>query len=1286
MYLSNTKSFVFAGLVILLMISIIATSNWEKNSVNNISSNETFINQLNLDLDSILNENFNSLEKETSESDIILINYNDELMKDTFLSELNAIDYIDILEFENLPFFVIKSSTEVINQFKTFNLQSFGLKTYDNTKYELADFEINQEFFDLSKIAAEGEPYIVDGVGASNLVSEGIDGEGIKLAILDTGIYENHPDLSVFDSKSFVTTEYGFDDNETASDLAGHGTHVAGIASGSGYGYNMFRGVAPGVDLYNIKVLDQFGVSYGPSLLGGINYAISQKMDIISLSLGYDYNNPLDPISIAIDTATESGIVCIVSAGNSGSNYRTIGTPGSSKSAITVGASDYDKNIASYSSRGPSNGNMPDPDIVAPGTQIVSALAKNSWTDEGLSIIEPNQIFAGNHGAEYITSSGTSMSAPMVAGVASLLLQKHSTATPLQIRAALQNSAMDLGYDDMVQGFGLVDADSASEYLINQISAQNILSVSPKENFFLINDSTIIIEEGEEFNKPTIFPGEEIKTTISVVSPYADNYPTSIELIGNASEFIDVTSTIPNEEPNSVSLIPISLKIPYNITAGEYSAIIKVKNSKQEIEIPVGPFNVKYPISRIYWDNFHSLKSSTLNNSYLAFETIVRHSQIQIVEYTSPITSFNLSSFSTLIIPNIFIPLGDNEVESINKFLNQGNNLILLADIPHLSLITEYNQLLSNYGMNFTDALVEYNDIGWDLGISDMNLQVTVESPLIDSGPLNLTNTWSGGTVIEVVNDTDSELSAVVSNDGVDYGAIGVFPGNISHNEKIIAIGDNQILAGQKITGNFIILYEKIIDFLKDDDSVNVAMIKENIDNELNIYGYITDITGYPEHNVSWVINNSIRFPNSTIIEDIELNFYLEGRFSIIINCEENGIYEFTANINMENNSVINLKELNVKPLVSEKYTEYRNSHLYELSPEGFLLSRDASTLSIYLGTEVNPNIDYYTITGAISQLPVLQFNDIGTMKIEVLNSMKIEFSETNPSSNFTASWEIPSNIRAGYYTLQYEIIGFDDQDQVLKSRYYYLIFELDNEIPTFDKELSTIGDEFLNSYNPNSLYESWGLGDVIEFSIKGNDDRENSECFVAFLSLEFFNGVYPEFLDLIELSKEDDYWNGNYTLPSSRTIPLEKHGIAIKAESDQIFLFLIILRDSDGYYSISQISFSIEGSLIDTAEIMQIFFIIFIPTSTIIGISVYYYSKKKKITDKDPYSYIQNNLVRKQQNMQDKRQIGIPTVHPKFCGICGSKISPGVKFCTKCGSKLITLDDLGIKDIDYET
>ncbi|MGG0177053.1 S8 family serine peptidase [Gottfriedia acidiceleris] len=216
--------------------------------------------------------------------------------------------------------------------------------------------------------------------GIEPLHKEGIKGKGIKVGVIDTGIDYNHPDLidvykgyrkvnGVDPASIDLSTVKGWDfvDNdadpmETTLDdwkKAGspvvegheyftyHGTHVSGTIAGQGKNNVKYPvlGVAPDVDLYSYRVLGPYGSGYLDAILGGIDKAVKDGMNVINLSLGATVNDPLYPTSIAINNATLAGVTCVISAGNSGPSEGTLGSPGTAALAITVGASDFPMNI-----------------------------------------------------------------------------------------------------------------------------------------------------------------------------------------------------------------------------------------------------------------------------------------------------------------------------------------------------------------------------------------------------------------------------------------------------------------------------------------------------------------------------------------------------------------------------------------------------------------------------------------------------------------------------------------------------------------------------------------------------------------------------------------------------------------------------------------------------------------------------------------------------------------------------------------------------------------------------
>lgn len=285
-------------------------------------------------------------------------------------------------------------------------------------------------------------------VNAPTLWQQGYSGQGMRIAILDSGIDTTHPMLT-----GKVVSQAVFTGDPTPMDANGHGTHVAGIAAGKNpSGGNFFNGVAPQAQLLNAKVLNTQGVGSESAIIAAINWALNPDNNtatadgahVISMSFGGPYSDPQSPISAAIEAAIEQGAVVVVSAGNCGSGcpatecqgFVGVTTPGNTPAAITVGAVNDFSEIACFSSGDIVNGTIK-PDLVAPGVNIMS-----SWVG---SIMQEQ--------------SGTSMAAPHVSGLAALLLQANPGLTAAQVKEIMEQSTIDLGATgkDTSYGSGLVD-------------------------------------------------------------------------------------------------------------------------------------------------------------------------------------------------------------------------------------------------------------------------------------------------------------------------------------------------------------------------------------------------------------------------------------------------------------------------------------------------------------------------------------------------------------------------------------------------------------------------------------------------------------------------------------------------------------------------------------------------------------------------------------------------------------------------------------------------------------
>ncbi|MEE1807622.1 S8 family serine peptidase [Streptomyces sp. BE133] len=284
-------------------------------------------------------------------------------------------------------------------------------------------------------------------IGAPEAWAKGVDGKGVKVAVLDTGV-----DLDNADVKGRVTATSSFVPGATVQDGLGHGTHVASTIVGSGANSGgKYKGVAPGADLLVGKVLTDGGGGLNSWIANGMEWAAAQGADVVSMSLGGSTNSPSDPMTQVVDRlSATTGTLFVISAGNSGPGESTISSPGTADSALTVGAVDKSDALAGFSSRGPRVGDSAiKPEITAPGVNIVAARA--TGTAMGTPV-----------DANYTAASGTSMAAPHVAGAAALLAQRHPDWTGQRIKAALVTHAKpSSAYSVYQQGNGRVDVPAA---------------------------------------------------------------------------------------------------------------------------------------------------------------------------------------------------------------------------------------------------------------------------------------------------------------------------------------------------------------------------------------------------------------------------------------------------------------------------------------------------------------------------------------------------------------------------------------------------------------------------------------------------------------------------------------------------------------------------------------------------------------------------------------------------------------------------------------------------------
>ncbi|MEO8062003.1 MAG: S8 family peptidase [Pseudomonadota bacterium] len=326
----------------------------------------------------------------------------------------------------------------------------------------------------------EGDPAPVD-VNAYDLHAAGIRGRDVGVAIIDTGYWKvdsldkdsagNGRVGAQYDAiRNVVDTTW----STISTDTTGHGTHVTSlIASSRKNTSGRYFGVAPDARIISVKAFAEDGSSTYATVIRGIDWVITNKYNyairVLNLSLGAPARTRYwdDPLNKAVMRAWQSGIVVVVSAGNSGPLPQTVGVPGNVPYVITVGAmtdsyTSYGKDdrLASFSSTGPTYEGFVKPDLVAPGGHAWGFMA----TYMKIAVDHPTFMNSG----DFFTMSGTSQAAATVSGVAALVLSQNPGLTPDQVKCRIIASGRPavkadgtLAYSVLQQGTGLVDAKTA---------------------------------------------------------------------------------------------------------------------------------------------------------------------------------------------------------------------------------------------------------------------------------------------------------------------------------------------------------------------------------------------------------------------------------------------------------------------------------------------------------------------------------------------------------------------------------------------------------------------------------------------------------------------------------------------------------------------------------------------------------------------------------------------------------------------------------------------------------
>jgi hypothetical protein len=522
-------------------------------------------------------------------------------------------------------------------------------------------------------------------------VPPGTGGEGIKIAVLDSGIaldvnlggtvkVERELRDTVIAQKSFVTTEYGYDTNLTTYDNTPtlHGTRVAVTIAGR------TQGIASASKLIIARCTDTSGTATYAGFIAAFQWAVYvAKADIVNVSLGGGLIHNDSAVTEINKAALEMGVLTVISAGNSGdaNGYETtsIESPANALQGIAVGALTLDDKVAAYSSMGPLKDHSIKPDLV----------------DNGFSL----------------GAVGTSYSAPKVTGKAAVLMSwcraKGYLTNPGLIKAALMKSARKIPYSPIDIGAGIPDV-SAAKTVVDEATRTNGI---PAVSYILPTNLPIMTS--------TLFQGDIWHFPLTIISSLEQEFTVS-STVAEADSIVDIRDEL---VVNQTTLVNCSLVVPAIFPEGLHEETIILDGLySNQLTVDIA-CTINEPTIRLGFDVYHSKWfSDHLFGQFNEFRAYFNSINISLVELTHPANFSSLATFDGVILadPNsygirlngtfetelFYQPFDESTIISLVNYVDNGGGLFIASTTNSASNITEVNKLLSNFELELNNVTI----------------------------------------------------------------------------------------------------------------------------------------------------------------------------------------------------------------------------------------------------------------------------------------------------------------------------------------------------------------------------------------------------------------------------------------------------------------------------------------------------------------------------------------------------------------------------------------------------
>jgi len=1262
--------------------------------------------------DSELNEfltSRTSFQGENPEFIKIIILFEDSASKENRVEILDSIfdDYEIIYNYDIIPGIYLKIyPNQLITYGSVIDAVESIKKIYKSKLYQ--NPYILENNLDISALSSEDySNWWLSAVGAENL---NFDGSGVKVAVIDTGIYD-HPDLDIINNSNFVTDESAnnFDDD------VGHGTHVGGIIAGDGSGSSgEYRGVAPGVLLINARALNASGGSEG-DIVKAIEWSskpIGQGgagADIVSMSIGGGYPIISDLITQAISYAKdEYGVIFVASAGNSGPEYFTGSTPASGIDVIAVGATNKNDELVSFSSWGPTFGYLGYPDVVAPGINIISTEAADSILSDEQRYIGDFFDYVGD--GDYIPLSGTSMSCPVVAGALAILLDAYPNITPETARIALLEGARKLtdeNDDDLLKsGAGIVNVSASLNYL------DYLNNTSPN-----INDIAKLYPDDLPVKPYDLlqFPGDRQKFNLTIISGKNNNY--SIDLPSNIQGLlISLDNSSIDFSEAGVKFLELGIEISKNAFPGIRNFQFNLSVGGQIYDIATITLDIKLPEYRILMESYHGLNDWFPNISRYKdvkfsqvgfYDAMADLSKMNIsidyfMEHWTPdynkdlnnsiLTEERLAQYDVVVLQAPMLPYSPLEIFNLKNYFENGGNLFFLGTRYQDLVVDNINYLFSELGVDIQineENIVNDNWLGIGTSVSSQTIH-DFNNPELFNGVNDVF--WQYGNTFTV--SSNAESIATIDNKAV----VALYNGTSQGKGHVLAFGDLNWLYYKYKSSNYtqdhFNLLTNIMDFIlpQEDVSINIDLKQERISNsKIDFYVYLKNQTSQFPITISDYDSLDVIISN----QSFSMPFILNDSLS------DNGIY-FNDSFNLpypDFSPYLIGVNLTIDSQIYSKTTKILYFNQSEVPKINSLSADDTSITRAPSGPGNSINLiaemdkpTYGIIQGYLS---IYSYSFYNTQK-----SVNKTLTFTSPGSNtYTENFD-PDTTDPSGSGIYYIVPTSSNYTNPNSPRY---VFEIVNHPPEildtssyfnfggyseiyFDE---TETDEVSYLYSATQG-DTFNFGVDVRDTVFYEDDNSNMRVFVNLFICSvtddgFVIFIFPQSIEVSELIFQpiSDQYEGTFTIPSimlydsiSGINPVSTAvDINLDTNEGYIALLYITLYDSEGGDDEFAIILLISEPPIDFSFLI-IIVISIVALLAFVSLIVYYARRKRYPRVSPVRPRYQKYEYRPYYEETEEEAYITPEVLPQvgpsmYCPFCGQFVSVPKKFCPHCGESL---------------